>query len=414
MKVEAVRFSAFNLANSMLFEHKCVWFGFAYCNCDFFPIQLKDLFSLLAVGTGIITNILEMSAELLREFLSSVADSKTFDFSGKAIDSKDCVDIVAQWISVKRPEKVFFNKCKITDSVAVLLADYFKRDKYVRKLSFRDNVIGVVGANAWAEVIQCNATVQSINLLGNNIGENCNSLLESFLASENCRSICGLSSHHNNISVLGLSINDSILIAASLEKNCDLASLEIIDMENDNTIERVISSLKENRTLLRLKITHFPAKKKIFKAFNKGISRANRLKSIELSFQNSFKASVDSSLLSSIFDAFISCRTLTSIRLEGLPSGLQSIVDLESSRLLQNLPGLLHFALFEHSPGPDTIDTICRGLVQSNNLRLIRLAVSTKVSVSADGYRELGDAALNRTISVPLTVRSSFALIELD
>ena len=352
-----------------------------------------------------------MKGKDLELLLNNLQDFKTLDLSQRGINSSECVSVLLTWLGSHHPERIIMDHCKITDGGAISLAEFFRGEITTKELYFRFNRFGKAAADAWAETLKVNSNLQTIDLLGNNLGDDINNLIESYMSSLSCRNICGLLPNNCSIVMHSLTHSDAALITANLEKNTDLKNIEIYGSSEMVGIENIISGLNGNRTLIRLKVTGLPCNSLVMTALVNGLTRNTTIKSLEIAFDSEISTSVDTrhhNSIISMFNGIERSRSLTSFRIQNLPPTVA--VDKACCRLLQNNSGLLHMSIFNYEPNNETIDTICGGLSQNKSLRLLRLGGTIAAKLSPDTLRELGDAAMSRPDHIPFVVRYDFIL----
>jgi hypothetical protein len=348
-----------------------------------------------------------MNIQDLRDCLHTAASiiesTRTLDLSHNNLNSNVIIQEILKWLAIYRPMTVVFNDCQFEDAAAVAFAKFFRDDSSIQRISFRDNYIRSSGAREWVETLKTNTSIQSVDFLGNDLGEAGKDLVDWYLSSSTCRSLCGLTPHIQGFSVEDLTKTDALLIAGNLEKNTDLKSIEIFGNEPLIAVDTILNALALNRTLTRLKITKFPASLMAISALSRGLSKNSSLKSLELSLDSDMPELREGRVLSALFDAVECGRSLTAIRFEHLPSG--SVVDNLCARLIQNHRSLMHFSVFQYKPDQTAVDLLCRGISQNMNLRVLRLGGELAGQLTAEAFREIGDAAMSRSSGMPLTVR---------
>jgi hypothetical protein len=348
-----------------------------------------------------------MNVKDLKDCLDHAArqmdSTKTLDLSHNDLNSNGCVQEILKWIAHFKPTNVILNDCNFGDAAVSAFAKFFRDDTILQRISFRDNFIRAAGTREWIETLRNNTHIQSIDFLGNDLGDATKDLVEWFLASRTCRSLCGLTPHIHGFSIDDLTKSDALLIAANLEKNTDLKSIEIFGFEPLIAVDVILNALTLNRTLVRLKITKFPASLMALTALTKGLSKNLSLRSLELSLDDSMPELKEGRIVNALFDAIECGRSLTAIRLEHLPPG--SVVDNLCARLIQNHKALAHFSIFQYRPDQSAVDLLCRGISQNSNLRVLRLGGELAGQLTAEAFREIGDAAMSRSTPTPFTVR---------
>ena len=348
-----------------------------------------------------------MQVQELKAALTSaekqLSSTKTLDLSHNNLNSTQCIQEVLGWMFKNKPSTVLFANCNLSDAAASAFAKFFRDDSTLIRISFRDNKISSTGIQDWIQTLRKNKNIQSIDFLGNDIRESIQELVDEYMSSSSCRSICGLTSHIHGITLETLLPSDATLIAANLEKNTDLRSIEVFETNELSCMEVLLDALVSNRTLIRLKIAKFLVSGPILDSLYRALSKNISLKSLEISFESNVATFREGRTINEFFDAVEGGRSLTCIRLENLPSG--SVVDNLCARLIQNHKFLLHLSLFNYKPAENAIDLLCRGIAANSALRLLRLGGEDVVNLTAEDYREIGDAAMDRNVQFPFVVR---------
>lgn len=341
-----------------------------------------------------------MQIEELRGYLAAAADgpggTKFLNLTNKNIDSTPCIKEVVSWISKYHPSQVFLENCNLSDSTSAIIADYIRSNTSVVLLSLRNNFIGSRSVMLWADVLRENQTLQSVDFVGNKLGDGVHELTKSLKFSR-CRSLCGQWRNNGDLMIKSLKESDAYLIGADLEKNTDLKFVEIYGASEFIGLEYMLTALEDNRTLIRLKMTGFSFTKKITAALASGLSRNTSLRSLDLVAPSGSTPSVISKAMDTFFRGMEDNTSITSLRLENVPMEAD-IVDACSSMLQRNRT-LLHFSLFNCGLSDSgDVDAFCRGLERNNTLSFFRFAKGTEITL--DSYRDIRDAANSRQLPI--------------